>query len=151
MTNAMEVAKFLIYLASCEQEPDFLTHLRVQKLLYYVQGWSLALRDQPMFTDRIEAWAHGPVVKAVYEELKKFSNLPINPDEVGKYEVSEEDGNFIISVWEAYKAHSSTSLRDMTHEEAPWKEARRGLPPEANSNAEITPASMKEYFSSLVA
>src|SRR5689334_12279943 len=67
--SAMDVAKFLIYLSACEDEPDYVSHLRLQKLLYYVQGWSLALRGKPMFVERIEAWAHGPVVKNVYAIL----------------------------------------------------------------------------------
>ena len=66
MSKALSVAKFLLELAEREDEPDRLSHLRLQKLLYYTQGWSLALRDKALFKDRIEAWAHGPVVKKLY-------------------------------------------------------------------------------------
>lgn len=62
MASAYEVAQHLIRLAEFEEEPDYLTHLRLQKLLYYVQAWSMAMRSRPMFPERIEAWGHGPVV-----------------------------------------------------------------------------------------
>src|SRR5688572_9971276 len=58
--SALDVARYLIQLAAAEDEPEELSHLRLQKLLYYVQGWSLAQRGEAMFPDRIEAWAHGP-------------------------------------------------------------------------------------------
>ena len=64
MAKAVEVARFLAYLAANDVEPDYLTNLRLQKLLYYVQAWSLVLRKSAdFFQERIEAWVHGPVVR----------------------------------------------------------------------------------------
>jgi uncharacterized phage-associated protein len=41
---------------------DSISNLKLQKLCYYAQAWSLALRGKPLFPERIEAWAQGPVV-----------------------------------------------------------------------------------------
>src|SRR5262249_50830431 len=50
VAQAIDVARYLIQLAAAEDEPELLSHLRLQKLLYYVQGWSLAQRRAPMFS-----------------------------------------------------------------------------------------------------
>ena len=58
-----------------------MTAMKLQKLVYYCQAWSLVWDDRPMFTARIEAWASGPVVRDLYKEhagkynLKSFASL----------------------------------------------------------------------------
>jgi uncharacterized phage-associated protein len=147
---AMDVARYLIYLASSEPEPDHLSHLRLQKLLYYVQGWSLAMRSKPMFEERIEAWAHGPVVRDVYANLASYGDRSILPDNVGPPErLTEEEMIFIQSVWEEYKKFSASSLRQMTHQEKPWLDARQGLSPIDRCEKEITKESMQTFFTKL--
>jgi uncharacterized phage-associated protein len=59
--NALHVARYLVKLAAGESEPEHLTHMRLQKLLYYVQGWSLAATGERFFDGEIQAWTHGPV------------------------------------------------------------------------------------------
>src|SRR5271163_1555007 len=77
MSTAMKVALHLVNLANSGEEPDPLTHLRLQKLLYYAQGWYLGIFGRALFTNRIEAWRHGPVVPDVYKELKKHGGATI--------------------------------------------------------------------------
>jgi uncharacterized phage-associated protein len=144
----MDVARYLVYLASCEEEPDFLSHLRLQKLLYYVQGWSLAMRNKPMFDGRIEAWAHGPVVRDLYPQLNEFGRRPISVEDIGlPQNLTEDEFEFVASVWESYKKFSASSLREMTHKESPWVDARGGCGPADRSDSEITLKAMKEFFS----
>ena len=145
--DALDVARYLIYLAAVEPEPEYLTHMRLQKLLYYVQGWSLALKKRPMFSDRIEAWAHGPVVRSVYPQFADFGDQPIPPQKLLISDrLSDEDREFIESVWEAYKGYSSSSLRAMTHKEAPWRETRGQCAPADRCTAEITQDALKRFF-----
>lgn len=147
LPNALEVAKCLIHLAAAEDEPEYLTHTRIQKLLYYAQGWSLALRDRALFKGRIEAWAHGPVVKDVYKHFASHSDQPILPSSVEQpKKLTADDRKFIASVWAAYKVHSATSLRNMTHIEAPWKDARQGVAPADRCENEITVEALKRFF-----
>jgi uncharacterized phage-associated protein len=146
--SAESVARFLLLLASTEEEPEPMTPLRLQKLLYYAEGWSLTERNRSLFDERIEAWMHGPVVREVWEVFK--GSQPINPNEGSDDGLSDEEKNFVRGVWEAYKEHSGLSLREMTHSESPWLNARKGLKDNTGSNREITRRAIREYFSTLV-
>jgi uncharacterized phage-associated protein len=151
MADAIDVAKFLIQLAGAEDEPDQLSHLRLQKLLYYSQGWSLALRKRPLFEDRIEAWAHGPVVPSVYPVFASHGNgfIPADDLELSEDALDKDEQELIESVWNAYKPFSALSLREMTHKESPWREARGTCRPFDRCSREITQYSMKKYFKSI--
>jgi uncharacterized phage-associated protein len=150
MADAINVALFFLQLADAEDEPEKLSHLRLQKLLYYAQGWSLALRDTVLFSDRIEAWAHGPVVPSVYPSFASYGNGVI-PVEVFPFDSEEElekdDRELIEAVWNAYKPYSALSLREMTHKEPPWRDARGDSPPGERCKTEISVEAMKKYFS----
>lgn len=146
-TTAVTVARYFIYLSSQEQELEFLSHMRLQKLLYYAQGWSLAVRRRVMFEGVIEAWRHGPVVREAYTYFKSNQDDPI-PFEQGDDPpgLTGDDKAFIRSIWESYKGYSAAGLRSKTHQETPWVEARRGLPDDAASNREIPPGAMGDFF-----
>lgn len=144
MTTALEVARALIHVAAGDEEA--LDPLRLQKLLYYVQGWNLAMRGRPMFSDRFEAWAHGPAVPSVWRHFKHQGWMPISPGTIPPSKISDADLDMVTRVWNTYKGFSGIHLKKMTHNEAPWMTARGDLPEEAKSNAEITHDSMREYF-----
>jgi len=55
----------------------------------------------------------------------------------------------VDAVLKFYAPESAHYLSDLTHSEAPWKDAREGLPPGARSSKEITPAAMAEFYGSL--
>lgn len=122
-TTARNVAEHLLWLASheCEDEPGCLTPMQLQKLLYYVQGWTLAEWGAPMFADDIEAWAHGPVVPRVWREFS--GKAPISLNTQNPPPLTEKERAMVHSVWNAYKKYSAFALRDMTHsQEAPYLE-----------------------------
>ena len=152
MAAAKDVAAFLTFLAQNGVEEDLLTHLRLQKLLYYVQGWSLALRGVTMFPDRIEAWAHGPVVRPIYDVLRGFGSKPFSEqDESSDFNMSDEERAFVSEVWEEYKLFAALKLREMIHGESPWVDARKGYSPGEGCDVEITPEAMRTHFSKLAA
>lgn len=147
MNKATQIARYLIKRAAKESEREFLTPLRLQKLLYYVQGWSLALRGNPIFNDPIEAWVHGPVVSSVYDEYKCYEDKPIMPTEVSEPEMlTDDEMAFINSIWEHYKRFSAIELRNMTHEELPWLKAREGYGCEQRSTEEIPQTVIVQFF-----
>ena len=150
MATVMDVAKKLLTLSASGEEPDPMTHLRLQKLLYYVQGWSLGVRGVPMFDERIEAWAHGPVVKDLFRTYSDHGGTPIPPPDEAVNLTVEEDA-FVESVWEEYKGYSALALRHMTHSEKPWVEARRGYGPADRCCVEITKDALREFFSAAAA
>ena len=154
MASSVEVARYLIHLASPREDEDVdcLCHLRLQKLLYYVQGWHLGAKGKPLFSGQIEAWTNGPVVREVYPVFADYKYSSIPPVE-GKDSaaLSKGEKDFILCVWERYKQYSATALRDKTHREPPWQGARGHSAPHEKSSAVITHDSMRNYFGHLVA
>lgn len=148
MLSAIDVADYFLALAASEEEPELMTQLRLQKLLYYAQAWSLTLRGNPIFRDEIQAWTNGPVVRSVWNEFRECGNQPIERV-VNKQAppISQDDSEFIRSIWESYKSLSASGLRHKTHSEAPWLLARGGADVQVRTDNEITHESMIEYFS----
>lgn len=142
MANVHDVATYII------KKLGPVTAMKLEKLVYYCQAWSLVWEDRPMFRARVEAWANGPVVPQLYRQHRgqfKVSALPLgDPDNLNK-----EDRTTIDSVLKFYGDKSSQWLSDLTHSEDPWRNARRGLPNGSPCNNEITTAAMAEYYGSL--
>ena len=121
--------------------------MKLQKLVYYCQAWSLVWEERPLFHDKIEAWANGPVVRSLYSthRLKyEVSTVEGAPDRFGK-----DDRGTMDAVIGFYGDKSSQWLSDLTHMEDPWREARKGLQPGERGSREITHAAMAEYYDSL--
>lgn len=146
MAGALDVARYLLHLAWQEPEPG-VTPLQLQKLLYYVQGWSLAVRGRPMFAEPLQAWPHGPAVPTIYGEFKAHGRRPIpNKEASSDVRLSEQERALVASVWHGYGKYSASQLWRMTHDERPWKQARGDLPPDAESQNEMTHESMRTFF-----
>lgn len=141
MPSAHDIAKYLISLVD-EDAGDSISNLKVQKLLYYAQGFHLAMFGAPLFPEAIKAWIHGPVVPQVWHEYKEFGSgpIPVMPVNLNKY--SQKTQKFLDEVFSVYGQFTASRLRDMTHNEPPWKNARQGDP--------ISRASLTEFFKTLV-
>jgi uncharacterized phage-associated protein len=151
MSAALEVAKYLIELATREdEEAEPMTHMRVQKLLYYAQGWHLGLFGRPLFAEPLQAWKNGPVVPAVYEEVKPIVGSeparPLKPADLGPADLSGRDKVFLEALWQKYLAYSASGLKELSHAESPWIEARGAKAEGESSDAEITLESLRRYF-----
>ncbi len=144
MATAFDVAKYIL------QKKGNLTAMKLQKLLYYCQAWSLVWDEKPLFENTIQAWVNGPVLPAVYNYHR------------GQYFVGEKDfpsadsaclnavqKETVDAVLGYYSDKSAQWLIDLTHSEEPWKEARVGLAPGERGNREITHAAMADYYSGL--
>jgi uncharacterized phage-associated protein len=149
MAKAIDVANYLLRLAAAEPEAELVSHMRLQKLLYYVQGWALGVRGEPMFPEPIQAWQHGPVVASLYPCFADYGCNPI-PAPQTKPDLSPDDHAFINSIWAGYRIHSAARLRDMTHSEPPWSIARGDRGPDDKCADEITHESMMKHFSQLM-
>jgi len=139
MADVQDVAKYLLQLADASDE-DPVSNLKLQKMLYYCQGFCLAILDRPLFSAPIEKWTHGPVCPTVYHGYKTFGSNPIPaPDDFdsdGKLE--EEEKNLIQQVYSTYGQFAAWRLREMTHEEQPWLSAQ--------PSGVISNDSMREFF-----
>ncbi|MBS0187969.1 MAG: SocA family protein [Planctomycetes bacterium] len=148
MITAESVARHFIFLASRMEEPTPLTHMQVQKLVYYAQGWSLAHLKRPLFRDRLEAWTHGPVVDRVYQEFKRFGRCEIDPSAGREAEsLDSDEAELIRWVWNRYNRYSAPELRRMTHGEEPWKDAWGNRADDDRSRVPISETALASYFS----
>ena len=120
MMNAKTLAEYLIYLNHKIQGQDTdITPMKLQKLLYYCQGYSLALTGKPIFSEPIEACAHGPVIDSVYQEYKKYKNDVIPVSEKINFEDIDETAKSIADlVVDEKKWLSAYALSDSTESEA---------------------------------
>ena len=148
MAQALSVAKELVRLSLAGDEKDPLTNLRLQKLLYYGQAWSLVIREGELFSDDLVAWRHGPVVEAVYRGMPDgLSAHQIGPGLFEKAaDLEPEEAEFVQSVWEAYNQYSALKLSRMTHEEMPWRKAWGDRPRDGSGNDVILVEDLEDYF-----
>lgn len=142
MTNtykALQVASF--FLAITDPDDNDMSNLKIQKLCYYAQGLATAVRGQALFSDRIEAWDHGPVVPTLYHYFKDFKSAPI-PALAGfdTSQIDEKDREVLKDIYEYYAQFSAWRLRNMTHEEKPWIDAYR------RQNKEISLDELLSFF-----
>jgi uncharacterized phage-associated protein len=147
MHKAEEIAETIIDLSRKRNIND-LTNLKLQKLLYYSQAWHLALTDNPIFIEDVEAWIHGPVVPRVFGTFKEYrwgvisrEVKPINDDSIIRH---------IEEVIHTYGKFGATELERLTHSEEPWISARRGLAPDEPSRNVIPKEHMKNFYQGLM-
>ena len=121
MPNSIDVARFFLA-QSNEDAGDLVSNLKLQKLVYYGQGFHLAVFGQPVFEDRIEAWTHGPVIPTVYHNYKHHGggSIPV-PHDFDEAVFTAKQLELLNEVQQIYGQYSAWRLREMTHEEAPWK------------------------------
>lgn len=144
--KAQDVADYFLTLVD-DEAGDSLSNLKLQKLVYYAQGFHLALTGKPLFDAAIEAWEHGPVVPALYHKFKQHGSASIPPPENGIDVKSypEDVRDLLDEVYQVYGQYSAWKLRNMTHAEPPWIEAHNISP-----STVISHESMKNYFRTLV-
>ena len=119
--NVLEIAKKILAKTDIEVG-DTISNLKLQKLLYYMQGYHLAFFDTPLFCDEIVAWQYGPVVPEVYDFYENYGRgaLPIPENKSDVITLREEQEKLFDSVYKEYNQFSATALVEMTHNERPW-------------------------------
>ncbi|MDI6790004.1 MAG: DUF4065 domain-containing protein [Thermodesulfobacteriota bacterium] len=139
--SVFDVAAYI--LKKCGQ----MTTMKLQKLVYYCQAWSLVWDEKPIFKEPIEAWANGPVVRDLYDNHKgKFKIRKCHGDPA---KLNNSQRETVDAVLKYYANKTSQWLSDLTHSEDPWKLARNGLGPGERGYRTISHASMMEYYISL--
>jgi len=142
--TAHDVAAYIL------QRAGQMTAMKLQKLVYYCQAWSLVWDARPLFNERIEAWVSGPVIPDLYSLHRgqfMISEWPRgNP---GRLDATAQET--VNAVVEYYAGHTAQWLSDLTHAEDPWRHAREGIPEGERGDREITPAALEEYYSALSA
>ena len=120
--NVHEVADYFL-VGTSDDAYSQITHLVLQKLLYYGQGFHLALQGDPLFEEDIQAWKHGPVVPSIYQSYRGFRKHPIARPDLEASNVREslapEAREILDAVWALYGQIPAWQLSDLTHSEPP--------------------------------
>jgi uncharacterized phage-associated protein len=137
MVAPRDIADYFLSKAD-EDAGDLISKLKLQKLLYYAQGFHLALYDTPLFDEGVFAWQHGPVVPSIFHAFKGFEKDAL-PRPVKTPDLDKKTVELLDEVYKVYGQFSAWKLRDMTHAELPWRQTPIG--------EEISRDLMREYFS----
>lgn len=130
------------------EKMETMTTMKLQKLVYYSQAWSLVWDEKQLFEESIEAWANGPVVRELFDYhrgMYEISEMPIGNPRL----LNQEQRETVDAVLDYYGNKSAQWLIELTHMEDPWKQARKGLPPLERGNKVIPLDVMADYYSSL--
>lgn len=130
-----------------------ITPLALQKILYYIQGFSTYFFDRPIFNDNAEAWVHGPVYREIYDRFSYYRYNPISKNEFESYNeidsLNAKEIKLIDSVINNFGVYSGKTLEKMTHTTIPWEEGRKELSEEEYSSNIIDIDTMKDYFTNI--
>lgn len=143
MVTALDVANFFI--VHCKDTEDPMTNARVNKYVYFAQGYSLGRTGKPLFEDKIEAWDMGPVIPDLYDRFKTHKNYPLTDIE-GEYNpeaFTKDELQILIDVMIDFRNMSTEAVIDKTHEDGtPWRDVYN-----KGHNNPIDNLMMKEFFS----
>ncbi|PIE92719.1 hypothetical protein CO726_25060 [Bacillus fungorum] len=147
-------AFFIIKGQELDDEDDDLrvSPLKLQKLMYYAQGWTFAYTSCNLFRDDFQAWVHGPVVPDLYFKYKEYGSKRIDKDLGTKIEnlrLTFEQLQILHWVWNKYSKFEAKFLEDLTHMEFPWRETRGDLPNDQNCNWVIRQEDIERFFGSM--
>ena len=139
--SAHDVAAFIL------EKQGEMSAMKLQKLVYYSQAWSLVWDDEPLFAEEIQAWANGPVIPALY--ARHQGRFKVKEWQGDPNKLTDPQRETIMKVLEFYGPLTPQVLSDLTHTERPWLNARSGLAVGDRGSRVISLADMAEYYSSL--
>ncbi|NJF06967.1 DUF4065 domain-containing protein [Bacillus subtilis] len=145
MLNALQVANY--FLNKSVPNTDYsITHLKLQKLVYYAQAWYYTFTGERLFEEQIEAWVHGPVCRELYTEFREWGYRQIIVEGIEPPILNKNQKEILELVWDNYGAFDGKYLEALTHSEAPWIDARGEVGDFDLSNNIITPEKMRAYY-----
>lgn len=151
MTKIDDVCDYIILM--CRTADEGLNLLKLQKLLYYVQAWSLAFEGKPHFEGKFQAWVHGPVNRHIYDRFKDSKSLysavteaDMRPEFDPDLQLTAQDRLHIQSVLEVYASFGDSDLEAQTHAEDPWIQARGNCRPTERCETEISERLMEDFY-----
>jgi uncharacterized phage-associated protein len=140
--SALDVAEYIL------RKTGTISTMKLQKLVYYCQAWSLVWDEAPLFHENIEAWTNGPVIRELFNYHRGMFDIEHvmtgNPELL-----SDVQRVTIDAVLDFYGGKSAQYLIELSHSEEPWQEARRGFSDSDRGTRTISLDSMANYYSSL--
>ncbi len=143
MATVFDVATYIL------KRRKKMSSVKLQRLCYYSQAWSLVWEDAPLFEEEFYAWDFGPICKELYDATEekfilKPGDLPGNDGALAEAQKSDID-----DVLDYYADLDTQWLSRLTRLERPWKEARRKMNPKHPYDSKITKISMASYYDRL--
>jgi uncharacterized phage-associated protein len=153
-----------------------LNSMKLEKLVYFANGWNLAIKGKPLIDEQVEAWSYGPVIPSLHYEFRQFGNEKIT-EPARTYQLAKDDGAeendglvvlvpslrddpgnaefteaLLARIWEVYGKFTPIQLANMTHnEDAPWHRIVEQYGGAAPRGTDIPPEMIREYFLGLAA
>ena len=124
MTDAITLSRYIIH--RFNEDERVITNLKLQKILYYIQGYFLKAFNRVAFLEKIYNWQYGPVVPAVYYEYKSFGASPIECFKAVDLEIKGNEKKLVDSIIDSCFQKTALELVSMTHSENPWKNSSTG-------------------------
>lgn len=143
MTTIFDTAKYVL---ECK---GTLSTMKLQKLCYYSQAWSLVWDDAPLFEEDFEAWVNGPVCPELFHAYQ--GQFSVSPEAMcgDSSKLANNQKDTINQVLDHYGSKDAQWLSQLTHLEKPWQDARKGIPAGTRSTNIITKESMAMYYGGL--
>lgn len=142
--SVFDVAKYIL------KKQGNMTTMKLQKLVYYSQAWSLVWDGEPLFDAEFEAWANGPVCPELFSAHKGVFVISESMFKLGDYRnLNRSQKDTIDSTLSFYGEKDGHWLSMLTHEERPWREARKNVQEGDLCNEIITKESMQDYYGGL--
>ncbi|PEC50291.1 type II toxin-antitoxin system antitoxin SocA domain-containing protein [Bacillus sp. AFS096315] len=142
--NVNQVALYFLYRSMIGRNYE-ITHLKLQKLVYYAQAWSMAINGRPIFQSDLEAWLHGPVSRELYMEYRHFGFQVIPPVNHINFQIDPVNLEVLDGVWDLYGEYDGKYLETLTHQEDPWRNAWN-----LGMNNVINLQEMQEYYGQML-
>lgn len=156
--NVLNAAKIVLVHAKVNGIP--MSHLKLQKVLYYMQAWHATYFKDGLYENGVlpEAWVNGPVYRQVYHQYKTNGSDDLTSTVEGDAEagidgtltelrLNDNQKKLLIEVLEAYSILPPERLVGLTHREKPWRAAREGYEAFDNCSEKISLQSMIDCYS----
>ncbi len=143
MVSAQNVAEYIIW--TSHESGSFISNLKLQKLLYYVQAWHLAVFQRPLFPEKFQAWLRGPAIPEIYQRYQGYRWRNID-EEVRRPDLDDRTVEFMEEVLEEYGPLDARLLEQLACGEDPWIQARGEIARDVPSTETIDENVMGLYY-----
>lgn len=149
MYNCFDIAKQFLKFA--EKEGIGIEPMKLLKLTYIAHGWHLGFYNEPLISNKVEAWKYGPVIPDLYRVTKRFGYSSVDYDALDLYvqniDMDSEHEQFLKIIWNTYKSLNGLELSARTHiEGSPWSEVYDGT-----FNKIIDNSKIEKYYKNIIA
>lgn len=143
MADCITVARYIL------ERTGPITTMKLQKLVYYSQALHLVRYHTALFPERIEAWVNGPVVPTLFEAHRGRYMVDSHTKGIDTHggQLTSEESEVVDSVIRSLGSYTGEQLREKTHRESPWLEARGGCSDGDRCQTEISSQAILDYYS----